>query len=386
MALLASTLLHLLGIWLAHVLIPPQVKDAFFTARIPSYMPVLPARHRPRPAVAVPHELLERLRSEVKPPAPDTGLEEEAVVPPEPVTPELEEVRAEVGEKPPWEAEVDTMLEVTLGSPMQVTELPLARDPVLMDAEARRNTVVLTDPVSGKLRWAHLHLPSYKNYPVDLPPCQWHGGRVVAEIHEKVKRGVLLPDETPVNSTIHYYRIGDACWRPRASDPIHRFSRYPGRHLLHSSEMKEYAVLFLSYIDVESTEALVSYLAEGGFAFLADRGQLALLEREIGAQFGDRLQGVMVELGHPLFHSFHDITRYVAGGPRCPGIGPLPALELDGRLVALVPPRFTVDAPCIANEFYVNALAFALVQPSRMGGRYLARRGKQDTSRSTRHP
>ncbi len=150
--------------------------------------------------------------------------------------------------------------------------------------------------------------------------------------------------------------------------------------------MKEYAVLFLSHIDVESTEALVSCLAEGGVAFLADRGQLSLLEREIGSRFGDRLQRVMVELGHPLFHSFYDITKYVAAGPRCPGIGPLPALELDGRLVALVPPRFTVDAPRMANQFHVNALAFALVQPRRMGGRYLARKRAQDTSRSTRHP
>ena len=118
---------------------------------------------------------------------------------------------------------------------------------------------------------------------------------------------------------------------------------------------------------------MVRYLLEGGFA-AARSGQLSLLQRAIQEKVGDRLQRVKVGLEHPLFHSYYDIEEYVPSWIKCPPTGPLPGLELDGRLIAIVPPPFVLRFPCPSNELYVNVLAYALIQPSRMGGRYMVRK------------
>ena len=65
--------------------------------------------------------------------------------------------------------------------------------------------------------------------------------------------------------------------------------------------MKEYSVLLLQYIDVESTEAMARYLMDGGFAVVS-YGQLRILQREIQKHVSDhRLQAVKLGLEHPLF-------------------------------------------------------------------------------------
>ena len=101
------------------------------------------------------------------------------------------------------------------------------------------------------------------------------------------------------------------------------------------------------------------------------------LEAEIVRLGGVELEAVEISLGHPLFHAYFDITRYREAPRGCPPVAPVPGLELDGRLVAVAPPRFTPRLPCPANKLFVNALAFGLIQPSQMGGRYLA--PKQET-------
>ena len=138
--------------------------------------------------------------------------------------------------------------------------------------------------------------------------------------------------------------------------------------------MKEFSVLHLGHIDVESLEAMVDYLARGGFGIMDSR-QLALCETELKRRYGNRVERQLLELGHPLFHSFYDITRYAQSNALCTGFGAVTALVLYGRVAATTPPpRFNARMPCPSNRMFVNHLAFALIQPSAMGGRYEARR------------
>ena len=103
--------------------------------------------------------------------------------------------------------------------------------------------------------------------------------------------------------------------------------------------------------------------------------QMALCEAELDRRYGSRVERRTLELDHPVFHSFYDITRYRPGNRFCAGFGPVPALVLDGRVTATTPPPgFNTRYPCPANQVFVNHLAFALIQPSAMGGRYEARR------------
>ncbi|MCC7265657.1 MAG: hypothetical protein IT369_24375 [Candidatus Latescibacteria bacterium] len=133
--------------------------------------------------------------------------------------------------------------------------------------------------------------------------------------------------------------------------------------------MAQYPVLFLRYIDVESTQAMVEYLASGGFA-VVNPGQLNLLYKGLQERAEKRVQRVTVDLGHPPFHCWFDITRYWDANQYCPAITPLSGLELDGRLVALCSPPFISQYPCSSNQLYINVLVFGLIQPSQMGGRY----------------
>jgi hypothetical protein len=347
--LLVSAGLHLLGVWLIHVLIPPEVEERLFRVRVPSFMPRLPERFKPRPAIPVPRVLLERLRAEAKPAALDLEVGDgvEDMLPGEEIL-LLDEGEKDslVAEKGAWRTLEDTLPDASLGLLEQMGELPLGLDLVELEAEARRRTVVLIDPETRKLMRAYLHLPCWKNRPpLDLR------GKELWEILDLIRRGWRLPGHVPVFGQIRYF---------------------PHGHRLRSRELQEFVLLLEKYIGVESMQVLARYLIEGGFA-VTNPGSLSLLQRELQKQRGDRSQRVLIELGHPLFHAYYDIDRYVPGGP-CPGTGPLSGLELDGRLVAVVGPPFTRNKPCPANKLYVNVLAYALIQPSPMGGRYLSRR------------
>ena len=373
-ALLASTLLHGLGVWLAYLLIPPELEKRVFRVRVPVRKMEI-ERLRPRPPIPVPHQLLERLRAEkdLSDLEMDPGMEEVAPLP-EMEIPHLDE--GIILAKKEWRRSVgegDT-LDARLSLLEHVTELPLALDPVGLDAEARERTVVLIDPVTGKLKKAYLHIPCYRN------SRDWKRGGELAKAMDMIERGKLLPSWPPFENRIHWYHLGPAAkrWIPvkgeLVPDPIHGFSRFFERRKLPYKVVRTFPLLNLEYIDVGSTDVMVGYLREGGFVLLKG-GQYSHLQQELERRVGTRVEMVSVELGHPLFHSFFDITEYRDPSSVCPGVAPLAGLRLDGRLIAISgTPKFVSDAPCYSNQLYVNALAYALIQPSKMGGRYKARK------------
>lgn len=254
-----------------------------------------------------------------------------------------------------------------LREPLADRDIPIAFDLVELDAERRQRTVVLIDQETRRLKKAYLHLPAYRN------ASGYEGGREVAELFRLLNQPSSA-GKRPIEGKVNYYRLGEpARWVQSEeisdSDPLHSFSGYPERQLLHASEMVEYPLLILHYIDVVSTPALVEYLVEGGFA-VVNPDQLDLLHGRLQERVGKRVQSVNVDLEHPLFHCWFDLTQYRSGNSFCPELAPLPGLELDGRLIVVGVPRFVWRYPCPANQLYINVLVYGLVQPSPMGGRY----------------
>lgn len=373
-ALLLSALLHGLGVWLADVLMPPDFEERVFRVQLPVRRMEI-ERLKSRPPIPVPHQLLERLRAAEGPPDLEIELAMgEEVSLPEVEIPLVDEGLPLVGkEKKPSAVERDT-LDASLGHLEQVGELPL--DLVELDAEARERTIVLIDPDTGKLKKAYLHIPCYRN------SKDWHGGRELTQTMKMIERGERLPSWPPFENQIHWYHLGARSnrwipveWDP-APDPIHSFPTFYSRQKLAYQEVKKYPFLATAYIDVESTDVMVRYLMEGGFALL-NGWQYSHLKRELERTVDKRLETVQIELGHPVFHAYYDVTEYREANRTCPGVGPLRALRFDGRLIAITGvPKFNLRAPCHSNQVYVNALVYGLVQPSRMGGRYIARKWK----------
>ncbi len=134
----------------------------------------------------------------------------------------------------------------------------------------------------------------------------------------------------------------------------------------HSPLAITFAVSTLSHL-------LARHLASGAFA-MTDTRQMQQMER------------VLEEEGRrdPLFHAFFDIDAHTFEGM---GVGRLSGLEIDGRLAAIGGLSYRVERtpdynpggsigraalkPHLANLLYINALAYGLVQPSALGGRYL---------------
>lgn len=396
-ALLVSTLLHVLGIVvIQRYYLPPKVEQGIRVSfsvpgvqrRFLQTQPPAPMyQDQTQPSISLSQELLERLLAGTGVPALEPGGRDL----PEIEEPNLREWQFKEGsrelpEKEGWQTPGDTAEKGLLPSPLlhEPTEhLPWALDLVELDAYRRQRTIAIVDPKTRKLSSAQLHLPAYMNaldHGSGCPPYQ--RGQEIVEVLDLLGRGFQVPRPTPIASQIHWFRLGPCGGLSQPvqarccndDDPIHTFSNHPGRHILAYEEMKEYSVLSLQLIDIESTEAMVRYLMEGGFALVKGQ-QLSLLQEKLKIRVGARLKLVTIELGHPLFHSFYDITKYVDPTPpptNCPPIEPLPGLELDGRLIVVVGPRFNRKYPCQANKFYVNVLAYALIQPSPMGGRYLS--------------
>ena len=143
---------------------------------------------------------------------------------------------------------------------------------------------------------------------------------------------------------------------------------YPYRYKLNLSEMKQYPVVLLAHIGVVSDEVLAQYLVMGGFVIGADLPSL----HEHLSQTGERAEIVKIELGHPLFHAFFDVTEYRVKNKVCAPVEPLNALQLDTRVAAISHvPSFNLELPCYSNRLYVNTIVFGLIQQSRMGSRYI---------------
>ena len=144
---------------------------------------------------------------------------------------------------------------------------------------------------------------------------------------------------------------------------------YPYRYKLNLSEMKKYPVVLLSHIGVVSNEVLAQYLVMGGFVIGA---RLPSLQEHL-SQIGESAEIVKIELGHPLFHAFFDVTEYRVKNKVCPPVEPLNAMQLHNRLAAIGEvPGFNLELPCPSNRLFVNTMIFGLIQQSRMGGRYIS--------------
>ena len=292
------------------------------------------------PPVPVPRQLLDRLRSETRPPDLETVASADSVVFPDIEIP-MVEGRA-FREEDKREAVAADTLDRSFDLRESMPELTTVRDLVELDAVGRERTAVLVDPETGKLKKAYLHLPARRA----------HGTRFLYNTLELMRRGFRIPGKVPVEETIHLY---------------------PGHYKLGLSEMKQYPVVFLSYIGVDSVEVLAQYLVMGGFVIGAHLPSL----QEYLSKIGERAEIVKIELGHPLFHAFFDVTEYREIRRACPPVEPLNALQLHNRLAAIGEvPYFNLELPCPSNRLYVNAIVFGLIQHSRMGSRYLS--GKKE--------
>ena len=366
LSLLASALIHLVVVGLLEWLLPPRVERESWRPTVRRYRPLPMRRHETRAPVPVSREMV-RLVLGAEPSlaaAPPAG--DASPLPlPETQPPPAERVEP-LDIRQPREREPDTVPDSVMWKD-QVTDLPIP-DRVELDAERRRRNVAILDPATGKLRRAWLNLPVYSRVSANL-----------IDAAAFLRGGHKLPGRVPLEIQVHLKKMGDCGpvipglgYEP---DPIHSFGGCRGRHILHRSEMKEFSVLHLGYIDVESLEAMVEYLAKGGFGIMDSR-QMTLCESQLKRRYGSRVERRLLELGHPLFHSYYDITRYYRGNAPCPyPVSPVTALVLDERVTATTsPPPFNTEVTCPSNRMFVNHLAFALIQPSAMGGRYEARR------------
>lgn len=337
-ALLVSAVLHGLALWL--VPMPEPTEKRVVRVRFPAR--VKAERFELTPPIPVPRQLLDRLRSETRPPDLETVASTDSVVFPDIEIPVAAEGPVFTGEEKRGEVAADT-LERRFDHREGMPEFPTVPDLVELDAISRERTVVLIDPDTGKLKKAYLHLPAWYNR-----RSAYHGTRVLYNTLDLMRRGFRIPRKVPVEETIHLY---------------------PTFYKLSLSEMKQYPVVLLSHIGVESYQVLARYLVMGGFVIGAS---LPFLQEHL-TQIGKRADMVKIELGHPLFHAFFDVTEYREKSRSCPPVGPLDALQLHNRLAAIGHvPSFNLELPCPSNRLYVNAIAFGLIQHSRMGGRYIS--------------
>ena len=144
----------------------------------------------------------------------------------------------------------------------------------------------------------------------------------------------------------------------------------------HSPLAITFAVSTLSHL-------LARHLASGAFA-MTDTRQMQQMERVLEEEGRRNVKRIELIPRDPLFHAFFDIDAHTFEGM---GVGRLYGLEIDGRLAAIGGLSYRVERtpdynpggsigrealkPHLANLLYINALAYGLVQPSALGGRYL---------------
>lgn len=387
-ALGASGVLHLLALWLSASLPAPGQEPSRFQVHT-FRRPQVSQRFETRPAAVLSRPLLQRLRSDQRPQdlaeqsEADFGLAADSTAEglSDPPLPQGLTPAAEKSSLAPVADSLQGDLHLGLDLPDRAGALPVARDLVALDAERRYRNIALIDPQTGKLQRAYLHLPVYMNNPEGCTP---HLGQEVDEALNLMRRGFAVSQRVPIVAEVDWVKIGGAiddisiAYRPLKGfpgpDPLHTYVCNPQRRVLHASEMAHYSVLMLRHIDVQSAAVLIEYLRQGGFVVTNGRRQLDLLEEELLQQEGVAVEPIQIALGHPLFHSFFDIKKYRDPNALCRyGVRPLAGITVDGRLAAVEGIGFVTTADCPANQLYANTIAFGLIQPSKMGGRYLAR-------------
>ena len=234
-ALTASAALHLLAMWLMYLWVPPDLGKRLFRVGVPvSAVEVEP--YRPAPPISVPPPLLEQLRTAAGPLTLDPAEHGVGVLVPELEIPLPEHALQDLAEKEmaPVLASPET-LKSAARFLAQVRERPLT-SMVEFATEGLVRTVSLIDPETGKLKLARLHIPLRRQ---KRGPCG------ICQSLELMRRGFRVPRPVPIRETIHYY---------------------PAGYRLKLQEMRDYSVILLDYINVESMAAAAQYLTEGGFA------------------------------------------------------------------------------------------------------------------------
>ena len=123
---------------------------------------VKPERFELTPPVPVPRQLLDRLRSETRPPDLETVASADSVVFPDIEIPMVEGPAFREEEK--REAVAADTLDRSFDFRESMPELATVRDLVELDAIGRERTAVIVDPEAGKLKKAYLHLPAQRGH------------------------------------------------------------------------------------------------------------------------------------------------------------------------------------------------------------------------------
>lgn len=259
-------------------------------------------------------------------------------------------------------------------------DLPRAPDPVLLDAERRRRSVVLVDPANPRRLSACIYLPATGGRP---------GGRRALDMADHARRGTNLGT-----------RVDDAV------DLTIRLRLFPPGHSLSLNELLEFPMVWTRMLDVHRSQGnLAAYMEQGGVV-LADLGEFGLLEDALETRCGARLRRVYLTLEHPLYRSFYTIDRYhyftdrILRNPCMRSVLPVDALCLDDRVVAIstymtYDPGFYVKpasrrieynwwSACVANRLALNVFIYGLVRPGAVAGRYV-HQGSAPLSRTPDH-
>lgn len=241
-------------------------------------------------------------------------------------------------------------------APMAQGEVPAAMR-VIQDM-AEKQSFAYVDPETGKLVRAQLFLVATGHCGGGASPA-----KQLDDLLRALQRGQAAPRSVPLDYQIESIPCGRA---------------------LRANELRRHRVILTDFVAVESAEALAEHLADGGFA-LSSLDMVQRMEAHLRRQGTRRVEREVIEPGHPLFSAFYDIDEATFAGmqgvPR-----PFTALQVDGRLAAIGGLRFRLEKtsgyagsmfvgaalkPHLSNLLYINALAYGLVQPSALGGRYV---------------
>jgi hypothetical protein len=280
-----------------------------------------------------------------------------------------------------WRDSLD--LQLTLTPEERRAELPLSPFELAIKAGFLGETVVVVDPETGRLIRASWRLPVYGHEA--CPGCTRYDSlyRDFEDRFEEILGGVGLPNVTadlfpivreqrlqplPIRAVLedgYDFNAQESEQEEQIDhDPIHTYGWQPYRDVLDSTDIGRFPVLLLQWIDPESTEVLVRYLAAGGFV-MARRRQLESLETALARHLGRRrVERVGIWSNHALMGSHYTIDDYYEA-PRQANDAPVDGLQVDGRLVA-------VTLRSRRREVFVNAVVFGLIQPGGLSGRYPA--------------
>lgn len=256
-----------------------------------------------------------------------------------------------------WQGPPDVTLPAPGALPPQPAAIP-AQGPQMLADMAEKKSFALIDPETGKLMKAWLFLVASGNCGLGSAAHR------LEELLIGMKRGQGSPRDLPMEYSVESLPCGQ---------------------VLRARDLPRHRVILTDFVGVESPEALAQHLAAGGFA-MTSTSMLHEMDRALVLSGTGNTQLVQLEPEHPLFQAFFDIDAHsfdnMLGVPR-----PFIALEIDGRIAAVGGLAYRQDRtsaysaggaigraamkPHLSNLLYINALAYGLVQPSALGGRYL---------------